>query len=161
MPLDDVLVATALNAWKLNLDRAEKILLPLDDQQLQREVAPGKNRILYLLGHLVAVHDAMLPVLGLGELLHPELADPFLTKPDRAAADLPSRTELHRCWRDVHDALNAHFARLTPAEWLMKHTLISDADFAAHPLRNRLAVMLSRVAHINSHLGQAALALKP
>jgi hypothetical protein len=160
MASDETLAATAVHAWKMNLERAEKFFLGLSEDQLQKEVAPGKNRLIYLFGHLIAVHDYMLPVLGLGERRHPELEDAFLTKPDRAVGELPTRAELHQCWRDVHDTLRDQFARLTPAEWLMKHTLISDEDFAATPLRNRLAVLLSRVAHINSHLGQAALAPK-
>jgi hypothetical protein len=31
-----------------------------------QEVAPGKNRLIYLWGHLTAVHDAMLPLLVWG-----------------------------------------------------------------------------------------------
>jgi hypothetical protein len=31
-----------------------------NEDQFKREVAPGKNRVLYLLGHLTAVNDAML-----------------------------------------------------------------------------------------------------
>ena len=47
------------------------------------------NRIIYLLGHLTAVHDAMIPLLRVGERLYPELADVFIKKPDRAVADHP------------------------------------------------------------------------
>jgi hypothetical protein len=35
---------------------------------------------------------------------------------------------------------------------------VSDADFGVNPLRNRLAVLLSRTEHIAYHLGQVALA---
>jgi DinB family protein len=155
------LTDTALNAWKIYLDRTEKLFLSLDDEQLQTQVAPGKNRLIYLFGHLIAAHDAMLWALGLSERLHPELDAVFLKSPDRAVPTLPSRADLHRMWREVHDAVNARFARLTPDEWLQKHALISDEAFAAHPLQNRMSVMITRVTHMASHLGQAYLAYKP
>ena len=44
------LVTGALNAWKLNIERADRLFSPLSEQQLQKEVAPGKNRLIYLSG---------------------------------------------------------------------------------------------------------------
>ena len=66
------------------LDRLNKTFDAMSDEELQQEIAPGKNRIFYLLGHLAAVHDRMLPLLGLGIRLHVELDQDFLTNPDRA-----------------------------------------------------------------------------
>jgi hypothetical protein len=63
----------------------------LSEQQLLEEVARGKNRLIYLWGHLIAVHDGMLPLLDLGERSYPELDATFLTAADRAVALLPSR----------------------------------------------------------------------
>ena len=45
----------------------------LSEEQLLQEIAPGKNRLIYLWGHLTAVNDALIPLLGFGERLHPEL----------------------------------------------------------------------------------------
>jgi hypothetical protein len=62
----------------------------------------NKNRLFYLLGHLSAVHDRMLPLLGIGERLHPELDEAYLTNPDQtisgplAAADLLNRNDGRR-----------------------------------------------------------------
>jgi hypothetical protein len=55
---------------RLVLERANKALSSLTDEELLKEVAPGKNRVIYLLGHLTGAHDAMFPILGLGERLH-------------------------------------------------------------------------------------------
>lgn len=158
MTVEETLAATALRAWSIYLERAQTFFFALDDEQLQKEISPGRNRLIYLFGHLIAAHDAILPVLGLGDRLHPELDAPFLTNPDRSIAPLPSRAELQRMWTEVHTALSEGFARLAPADWLQRPTLVSDADFAANPLRNRLSVMLTRIAHMASHLGQAVLA---
>jgi hypothetical protein len=151
--------ATALLAWKQQLERAQKLFAPLSDEQLRREIAPGKNRLIYLYGHLVAVHDRMRPLLGIGAALHPELDAPFLTEKDRSAPDaaLPSAADLKRMWDEVHISLNDAFDKFTAEDWVGKHTAVSDEDFAKNPLRNRIAVLFSRTSHIAYHLGQVAL----
>ncbi len=67
MTADEQLVDAALRAWNANVDRAEKFFADVSDEELDLEIAPGRNRLVYLLGHLVAVHDRMLPLLGAGE----------------------------------------------------------------------------------------------
>jgi hypothetical protein len=124
---------------------------------LLAEVAPGKNRLIYLWGHLIAVHDGMFPILGLGDRLHRELDAIFLTCADRTIPNLPSAADLERLWHAVHEPLMAGFSRFTAEDWVQKHAVVSAADFAVNPLRNRLAVLFSRTAHIAYHLGQAML----
>lgn len=160
MTPEQCLAATAVHAWTLNLKSAEDLFLGMSDEQLLREVAPGKNRLVYLFGHLIAVHDAMLPLLGIGARLHPELDATFLTSADKTTNELPSAEALARLWAEVHDALRAGFERFTPADWTEKHAAVSDVDFAVNPLRNRLAVLLNRAAHVAFHVGQCALISK-
>ncbi|HXP07126.1 MAG TPA: DinB family protein [Acidobacteriaceae bacterium] len=154
---EQALVASAVNSWKISIERADKIFSPLDNEQLQKEVAPGKNRLIYLLGHLTAVHDRMLPLLGLGERLHPELDPLFITSPDRTVAELPAAGDLKKSWNEVNGKLLAGFASLSPAQWLEKHSSVSEEDFAKDPSRNRFAILLSRTSHIAFHVGQTAL----
>jgi hypothetical protein len=154
---EQALVTAALSSWKGNIDRADRLFSPLNEEQLQKEVAPGKNRLIYLWGHLTAVHDRMLPLLGLGERLHPELDPLFITSPDRTIAKLPAAEEIKKAWNDVNGKLSAGFASLSPAQWLQKHSSVSEEDFAKDPSRNRFAILLSRTAHIAFHVGQTAL----
>lgn len=160
MTPEQIIIASAVHSWKQNVERADKVFSGLTDLQLQTEVAPGRNRLVYLWGHLTAVHDAMLPLLGLGERMHPELAGAFLTAADKAADGLPSAAELQRYWGDVNGRLLAAFGNFTVSDWAGKHTAVSDDDFAANPLRNRLSVLLSRTSHLSYHIGQTALAPK-
>jgi DinB superfamily len=157
MTPEQALVTSTVNSWKTATERADKLFLPLTEAQLQKEVAPGKNRLIYLLGHLTAVHDRMLPLLDLGPRLYPELDAAFITSPDRATSDLPTGDEIKRSWNEVNGKLLAGFERLSPAEWLQKHTSVSEEDFAKDPSRNRFAILLSRTGHITFHLGQTAL----
>jgi DinB superfamily len=155
---EERLLSGALNSWKTNIERADKLFSALTPEQLQKEIAPGKNRLIYLWGHLTAVHDAMLPLLGFGPRLHPELDVPFISKPDKGALDLPSAEEVKKSWNEANGKLREGFAKLSAADWLQKHAAVSDEDFAKDPLRNRFAILLSRTNHLAYHLGQAALA---
>src|SRR5258705_470876 len=104
-------VSLGLKVWKTQIERADKLFGSLSSEDVLREIAPGKNRLLYLWGHLTAIHDAMLPhrvvygcqmspqvkqsvfaihdamlpLLALGERLHPEF-DVVLPAPAAAAS---------------------------------------------------------------------------
>jgi DinB superfamily len=160
MTNEELFLSVAVSAWKTNIERADKVFSNLTAEQLQKEVAPGKNRLIYLWGHLTAVHDAMLPLLGFGERLHPELDDLFISKPDKTAPNLPSADALKRYWNEVNSRLFEGFAKLRATDWLQRHTSVSEEDFAKNPLRNRFAILLSRTNHLSYHLGQAALVSK-
>ena len=157
MTNEELLSSVPLQSWKQVIGRFDKVLAELSDEQLQKQVAPGKNRLFYLLGHLTAVHDRLLSLLDLGERLHPELDEAFITNPDRALADPVSAAELRKAWAEINTRLTAAFEKLTPAEWLVKHTAVSDEDFAKDPTRNRMAVVMSRTNHVSFHTGQVVL----
>jgi hypothetical protein len=154
---EKALVTSAMNSWKSTLERADRLFSPLSEEQLQREVAPGKNRLIYLWGHLTAVHDRMLPLLEIGPRLHPEFDEFFLTNPDKAISHLPPAEEIRQSWNEVNGQLTAAFAGFSAAEWLEKHASVSAEDFAKDPSRNRFAILLSRTSHLAFHLGQTAL----
>ena len=138
---------------KMVLDRWDSV----SDEKLQKEVSPGKNRGIYLFGHLVAVHDDMMPILNFGEKLFPELEEPFIKFPDKATSTIPSASELHAMWKKQNEVLNKKFESLTPKEWFEKHNSISAEDCAKEPHRNKLNVMITRISHLSYHSGQIAL----
>jgi DinB superfamily len=154
---EQALVAATVNSWKLVADRTDKFFSGKSEEQLQAEVAPGKNRLIYLWGHLVAVHDRMFPLLRLQERLHPEFDEPFLTNPDRATPQLPAGPAIKKAWDEVNRTLLEGFSGFSAPQWLERHGSVSPEDFAKDPSRNRLAILLSRTNHISFHLGQTAL----
>ena len=157
MTNEELYLAVALNGWKGNIERADKMFSGLSEEELLKEVAPGKNRLIYLWGHLTAVHDAMLPLLGFGRRLHPEFDVAFISNPDRTQAEIPSVELVRKAWKEVNGRLFEGFASLSAADWLKKHAAVSQEDFVKEPLRNRLAILLSRTNHLAYHLGQTAL----
>jgi uncharacterized damage-inducible protein DinB len=155
-----LMVKLVLDAWNVHLARTGKLLEQLTDEQLQNEVAPGRNTGTYLLGHLVAVHDALSPLLGTGAKLYPQLEEPFIKQPDKSALEKPAVKELRNCWNEVNNKLSGELSKFSADEWLQKHTSVSEEDFAKEPHRNRLNVLISRTNHLAYHFGQLAF-LKP
>ena len=102
MASDEALIQTTISSWEQVINRVGTLCLSCSEEQLLVEVAPGKNRISYLWGHLTAVNDAMFSVLRLGERLHPELDAVFIAQPDRSVP-LPPSTEIGKCWEDVRE----------------------------------------------------------
>ena len=154
---EELLVATAVNAWKVAIDQIDRLLSALTDDQLQTQVSPGRNRVYYIVGHLAALHDKMLPLLSFGARLHPELDEQFV-KPERSVPDTLSATDLRRAFGEINATLTQKIQSLPASEWLKRHMSVSEADFASNPLRNRLGVLLSRTCDVTFHAGQIRLA---
>jgi len=152
--------ALGLKAWKAQIDRADKLFGDLSPEEVLREVAPGRNRLLYLWGHLTAIHDAMLPLLGLGERLHPEFDVAFVSNPDKSRDDIPSHEQVRRAWSDVNAELRKGFENMSWSDWAQRHSAASEEDFAKDASRNRFAILLSRTNHLSYHLCQAVLGRK-
>jgi hypothetical protein len=160
MTSEEMLVRTAIQSWKMVIGRLDGIVAGADEAKMERTVVPGGNRVRYLIAHLVAVHDRMLPLLGLGDRLHPELDQAYLENPDKTFPDSASAGEIKAFWTEVNGKLTAGLEAFSPAEWLSRHNSVSDEDFAKDPGRNRLAVLLSRTNHASTHLGQLLIADK-
>lgn len=150
-------VKMALDTWSREMNAADKLLATLSDEQLMREVVPGRNRGIYLVGHLIAEHDMMLPLLRFREALQPQLHKPFVDEADKAVAELPALERLRVQWKEVNDTLMQHMRSLPAEEWFTRHANISEADFPKEPHRNRLNVLLSRTSHLAYHRGQLVL----
>ena len=50
MTSDQQFIDSALRAWKSNVERAENFFNALSAEQLLQQVAPGRNRLIYLWG---------------------------------------------------------------------------------------------------------------
>ena len=157
---EDSYVALALKTWNAQIDRADKLFGGLSSEEVLRDIAPGRNRLLYLWGHLTAIHDAMLPLLGLGERLHPEFDVAFVSNPDKSQASIPSLEQVRQAWNKVNAELSKGFERMSSSNWLQRHSAVSAEDFAKDTSRNRFAILLSRTNHLSYHLGQAVLGRK-
>ncbi len=157
---NQIVTTMVLHSWHSTIKRAEAIVETLSDEEMNNEIVPNRNRGVYLLGHLAAAHDLMLPLLNLGETQFPELFSSFIRTPDNAENDKFTVTELRKFWKDANANLAKAMDNLSPEEWLEKHTSVSEEDFAKEPHRNRLNVLISRTNHVSYHVGQLILLKK-
>ena len=151
------IVKMVFDRWNGSIKNYDNILHALTDEQLQQEIAPGRNRGLYIVGHLIAVHDEMLILLNMGDKLYPALHEPFLKSRDKEVAQIPTMKELREFWIKQCQSLKEKFESLRPEEWFERHTAVSAEDFIKEPHRNKLNIILTRTTHLNYHTGQLVL----
>ncbi|MBX7204892.1 MAG: DinB family protein [Bacteroidia bacterium] len=155
-----IFVKMVLDAWHLKIKEANDIFNRVSDEQLLQEVAPNRNRGIYLLGHYTATHDAMLPLLGFGERIYAHLDDAFHDNPDRVKPITVSAPDLRAGWKNINAVLEDHFNKMSPEMWFTKHKAISEEDFKNQPHRNKLNVIITRTNHLAYHNGQLIFLLK-
>jgi len=153
----NLLVKMILMGWDAQNSYLNKLISSLTDEQLAKEIAPGKNTGVYLLGHLIAVSDGMLPLLGFGDRLFPEMEEVFVKNPDRSGQVFPPVTELKQRLEAVNTKLNSHFRSTDIDGWVSRHTAASSEDFVKEPHRNKLNVIINRTGHMAYHIGQMRL----
>jgi DinB superfamily len=157
MAQTDLMVKMVLDRWYGSIKNFDSILSNISDEALQKQVAPDKNRGIYLLGHLIAVHDDMLVLLDMGSRQYPELQEPFIKEADNTAASFPAAAELRSIWTTQCEALKQKFDSLSVDAWFEKHTAVSAEDFAKEPHRNKLNIIITRTSHLQYHSGQVVL----
>src|SRR5258708_35282440 len=133
---DPSCIALGLKAWKSQIDRADKLFGSLSSEDVLREIAPGRNRLLYLWGHLTAIHDAMLPLLGMGERLYPKFDVAFVSNPDKSQGAIPSHEQVRQAWTTVNGELLKGLEKMSWSDWLERHTAVSEEDFGKDASRN-------------------------
>jgi hypothetical protein len=153
----ELVVKIATTAWEAQNAKVDTLLNTLPEEKMLSEIAPGKNRGIYLLGHLAAVNDNLLPLFGFGEKLYPQLGSVFLSNPDRSGLASPTLAELKQYWNKINTTLSQHIRAMKPSDWFEKHASISAEDFAKEPHRNKLSVLLNRTVHQSYHVGQLIL----
>lgn len=150
-------VDMAIRAWESYTDRGTKFLDSISDEKLMNEIAPGKNRGIYLVGHLAAIHDNLFELLGFGKRLYPQLDAAFVDQPDKSPATFPTIAEVRRIWKEVHTELNKKIRATAVEDWFTRHKAVTPEDFQKEPHRNKLNVLLNRTSHNAYHLGQLVL----
>lgn len=153
----ELFIKMVIAEWDKQNNNFTKFLSSATDDQLGREVSPGKNTGIYLVGHLIAISDAVLPLLAFGEKLFPHLEKIFITTPDKSGLNMPSVTELKDQLQAVNAELCKHIRVTSPEGWFTRHMAVSEEDFLKEPHRNKLNVIINRTNHMSYHLGQLIL----
>jgi len=153
----ELFIKMVIAEWDKQNNNFSRFLSSTTDDQLLKEIARGRNTGIYLVGHLIAISDAMLPLLAFGEQLFPHLENIFIANPDKSGLHMPSITELKDQLKAVNAELSRHIRSTSPEDWFKRHMAVSDEDFLKEPHRNKLNVIINRSNHMSYHLGQLAL----
>ena len=147
----------ALLQWDVSNKRMLKVLETINDEKFFTPIVPNGNSPSWLLGHLADTDDLLLELFGIRPRIFPELGKIYHhTKGANQSGHL-SKNELLAQWKQIVAALDEAFKKMSEQEWLSRHMAVSEEDFVKEPDRNKLNVMLSRVTHKASHLGQIAM----
>lgn len=130
MTNEEIFATVAVKTWNLVIGRLNQLVSSLSDGEFQTEVAPGRNRVYYIVGHLTATHDRLLPLFGLGERLHPEPDDIFIVNPDTTFPDEISVADLRNVFAEINTKLIQAIDALPATDLLNKHEPVSEEDFA-------------------------------
>lgn len=136
-------------AWLLQNRKISDLVHKLNDEDLKKDVAFGRNSGLYLLGHLIASNDLLLPLFGFGAKMYPEYEKIFLCCPDKCAQNFPAVKAVKSHWFALNEYLNLKFSSLNEKQWS------TEDDNSNHQFKT----MLSIVNHQCYHLGQLAFLL--
>jgi hypothetical protein len=157
MNATQIIIKMVFDRWNASVKNFDELLKSIPDEKLQKEIAPGKNRGIYILGHLIAVHDDMLRLLNMGDKLYPELYKSFIESPDKSVAEIPTAQELREYWNRQTTELKQKFDALHAEDWFERHTAVSAEDFVKEPYRNKLNIIITRTTHLSYHTGQLVL----
>jgi hypothetical protein len=117
----EIFVRMALKSWDIQVTNASKFFESIDEASMSREVAPGKNTILYLLGHLIAVNDGMISLFGLGERQFSHFDEAFVKNPDKAGFEMPDGATLKADWQKSNQTLSTYFKNMSAEDWFAYH----------------------------------------
>ncbi len=135
----------------------QKTLNAIPDENFYKPIVPGGNSPSWLIGHLADTDDKLLELFGIRERLFPELSTIYHHERHTNQSGHLSKDELNAKWKAIVAELDTAFKSMSESDWHARHLAVSEEDFKKEPHRNKLNVMLSRVTHKASHLGQIAL----
>jgi len=140
--------------WDVYNRRMQKAFEAISDENFNKPIVNGGNSPSWLLGHLADTDDALLELFGIRSRVFPELAKIYHHERGTNQTGHLSREELNTKWKAIIAELDRAFKNMSESDWHGRHMVVSEDDFKKEPHRNKLNVMLSRVTHKASHLGQ-------
>jgi len=150
---NEIIIKMVLDAWHSKIKEANDFFDNLTDEQLKNEVSPERNTGIYLLGHLTVTHDLMLPILGFGQQIYPQLTAAYNDNPD-SKRYIETASELRKYWKNINSILAENFSKMPADAWFERHNSVSAEAFQKELHRNKLNIIISRTNHLSYHNGQ-------
>jgi hypothetical protein len=143
--------------WKITAWWISETLKSLSDEDLKKEISPGRNHGVWILGHLIQSEDELSKYLGKGDYLFPENEKLFgqKNKPGPVSSYLGIPV-LRTQWEAVAGKNDKILSELTDAEWDEPHALIEgsiDEDY----FKTKGGCVMNWILHQTYHIGQLVL----
>lgn len=143
--------------WNTYNRRMKTVIEEITKANFDKPLVTGGNSPSWILGHLVDTDDELLKILGIRKRMYPELHKIYHHRRGTNQKGHLTKKELLKKWNVILAELDKAFSSMSESDWHARHTLVSAEDFKKEPHRNKLNVMLTRVGHKASHLGQIAM----
>lgn len=150
-------IEICLLQWTAYNSRMQKVFDALTDENYNKPITLGGNSPSWLMGHLADTDDRLLEMFGIRQRMFPDLEKIYHHERGVNQAGHLSKAELNARWKTILAELDNAFKNMTESDWFARHAAVTEEDFKKEPHRNKLNVMLSRVSHKASHLGQVAM----
>lgn len=150
-------IEICLIQWDTYNRRMQKMLDALSADRYNTPIVAGGNSPSWLMGHLADTDDALLELFGIRKRMFPELAKIYHHERGTNQTGHLTKEELNSRWKAIVVELDKAFKSMNESDWHNRHMAVTEEDFKKEPQRNKLNVMLSRVSHKASHLGQVAM----
>jgi len=150
-------IQVCLLQWTTYNTRMQKMMDATSEQNFSSSITPNGNSPSWLFGHLVDTDDKLLELFAIRSRLFPELEKIYHHDRGTNQTGHLSKAELTTKWKAITAELDKAFKSYGEEDWMGRHTAVTKEDFEKEPQRNRLNVMLGRVSHKASHLGQVAM----
>ena len=154
------IIEISLLQWDTYNRRMQKVIDTITDQNFNSAIVANGNSPSWLLGHLADTDDKLLELFGIKNRMFPELEKIYHHDRGTNQTSHLSKEDLNTKWKAITAELDNAFKSWSESDWLSKHAAVTEDDFKKEPQRNKLNVLLSRVAHKASHLGQIAMQAK-
>src|SRR5258706_11305241 len=82
------IIKQIIKSWKAQNKVITEFFTKYEDSFYFNEVAPERNRAIYIFGHLIGMNDMLFQMLELGEKLFPQLESLFVSGADKSVADI-------------------------------------------------------------------------
>ena len=146
--------------WDSYNSRMQKLLDTISEEDFHKPIVKDGNSPSWLLGHLADTDDTLFELFGIQKRMFPDLTKIYHHERGANQSGHLTKEELSVKWKAIIEELNLAIKNYSEQDWLSRHMVVSEEDFKKGPHRNKLNVMLSRVTHKASHLGQIALLVK-
>ena len=155
--MNNSLLKSFHSQWKTMVEWVDMNLKELNDADLMKEIIPGKNHGIWILGHLIACEDDVSVYLVKGNYMFAEYQQLFGTGGKiQDSKNYPSPLHLRENWKKVCYKSNQVIISMSDEDLSKPHEMLkSESDY----FKTKIKFLADHILHQMYHNGQFGLLL--